>query len=141
MTVFNLLKMCSYQDIEKELMLHYSNVDTEEFRKLYFWLNEMTIKRTINKKLYLCITVRKIQDDGTDPAVDVYDENDKDIYFDVSGYEKGNEILHSIVSLSYEEFLQYYIDKDTLEKFTPESILAHALWEITSFGFEDNNAN
>ena len=58
------------------------------------------IKRTINKDRYLCITVRKIEDDETDPAVEVFDEIDEDIYFDVSGYENGDEMLHSIVSLS-----------------------------------------
>lgn len=139
MTVLNLFKQCSYQDVEKELKSHYSDVDTEEFRRLYLYLSKMTIKNLSNKKLYLCITVRKMQDDGKDAVVDVFDKSDKDIYFDVSGFEKGMEALYSISSLSYEEFLQYSIDDHTLKKFAPESILAHALWEITSFGFEDKN--
>lgn len=140
MTISNLLKLCSYKDVEKKLKLHYSDVDTEKFSRLYLHLTEMAIKKPINKELYLCITVRRMQNDGKDSAVDEFDEGDKDIYFDVSGFEKGTEILYSISSLSYEEFLQYSIDKDTLEKFTPESILAHALWEITSYGFEDRNS-
>lgn len=78
-----------------------------------------------------------MQEDRKDPAVDVFDDSDKDIYFDVSGFEKETEVLYSISSLSYDEFLQYSIEENTLEKFAPESILAHALWEITSFGFED----
>lgn len=140
MTISNLLKLCSYQDVEKELKLHYSYVDTKKFSKLYLHLTKMSVKKPINKNLYLCITARRIQNDGIDPAVDVFDEGDKDIYFDVSGFEKGTEILYSVSSLSYEEFLQYSIDEETLEKFTPESILAHALWEITSYGFEDKNS-
>ena len=140
MTVLDLLRLCSYQEIENVLKRHYSDVNTEEFSKLYSSLCEMTDKNTITEELYLCIIVRKIQDDGSELVADVFEENDKDIYFDVSGYEKGDEILHSIVALTYEEFLQYHIDKDTLEKFTPASILAHSLWEITSFGFEDEKS-
>lgn len=138
MTILNLFKLCSYQDVERELTTHYSDVDTDNFRRLYLTLSKMKIKKVINKELYICITVRRIRDDGLDPAVDEYDEFDKNIYFDVSGFEKKADILYSISSLSYEEFIQYNIDEKTLEKFSPESILAHALWEITSFGFEDS---
>lgn len=135
MTISELIKLCSYQDVEKELKSHYLDVDTKEFRELYLTLERMTIKRTANKELFLCITARRIQDDGKDPAVDTFDEYDKDIYFDVSGYEKENEVLYSLSALSYEEFLQYSVDEDTLQKFSYESILAHALWEVTSYGF------
>ena len=138
MTILNLFNLCSYQDVERELLTHYSDVDTDNFRRLYLNLNKMKIKKVIDKELYICITVRRIQDDGLDLVLDEFDEFDKDIYFDVSGFEKGNDILYSISSLSYEEFLQYKIDEKTLERFSPEAILAHTLWEITSFGFEDN---
>lgn len=141
MTVFNLIKLCPYQDVEKELKLYYNDVDTKGFRRLYLQLSKMTITKPINKEMYLCITARRMQDDGKDFAVDVFDEKDRDIYFDVSGFEKGIEVLYSISSLSYEEFLQYSLDEDTLEKFAPESILAHVLWEITSYGFEDKKFN
>lgn len=139
MKVSDLLKLCSYEDIEKELMLHYNNVNTKEFNKLYLYLSEMNINKPMEENFYICINAYKILDDKNAFSADVFDENDKDIYFDVSGYENGNDIVYSISAMSYGDFLQSYIDNDTLKKFSLESILAHTLWEITSYGFEDRN--
>lgn len=133
MKILDMLRSCSYQDVEKELQLHYQDFDAEEFGKLYRKLSQMTVKEPLEKEWYLGITVRRMTEDGTDPAVEVFDEKDKDIYFDVSGFEKDSEILYSVSALPYEELIQYSIDEDTLNKFTPEAILAHALWEITSY--------
>lgn len=44
-------------------------------------------------------------------------------------------MLYFIASSPHEEFIQYIIDEDTLIKYIPESILAHALWELTCYGF------
>ena len=139
MTVSNLLKLCSYENIEKKLKLLYDDVNTEEFRKLYLYLSEMTINKPIEENFYISITAYKITDNENTLVVDLFDEDDKELYFDVSGYEIGKEILYSITTMSYEDFLQSHIDKNTYDKFSPESILAHALWEITSYGFEDRN--
>lgn len=138
MKIMDLLKLCHYEDVEKKIVLYYGDKELDECRKLYQSLKNMTIKKPLIKDLYIGITVRKQNEDGTDTAVDVYNENDPDIYFDVNGFEPDDEMLHSIAALSYEEFLQYGIGEETLLKFSYESILAHSLWEITSYGFEDN---
>lgn len=138
MRIMDLLKLCSYENVERKIVLYYGDNELEEYRKLYQDLKNRIVKKHLRKNLYICITVRQTNDDGTDPAIDLFDENDTSIYFDVSGLEIGNEMLYSIASSSYEEFLQYLIEENTLEKFSYETILAHALWEITSYGFEDN---
>ena len=94
------------------------------------------MKEPLEKEWYLGITVRRMTEDGTDPAVEVFEEKDNNIYFDVSGFEKDSDMLYSVSSLPYEELIQYSIDEDTCDKFKPESILAHVLWEITSYGLE-----
>lgn len=43
MTVLELLKLCSYEDLEKKLKLHYNDVNMEEFRKLHMYLSRMTL--------------------------------------------------------------------------------------------------
>lgn len=138
MKIMDLIRLCPYEDVEKKIVLYYGDKELDECRKLYQNLKDMSIKNLLTKDSYIGITARQENGDGTDPAVDVFDENDPKIYFDVNGFETGVELLHSIASLSYEEFLQYGIEEDTLGKFTRESILAHSLWEITSYGFEDN---
>lgn len=137
MTILDLIKKCPYQDVEKKLKYHYDDVKTKKFCKLYLDLSNMTINNVIDEDWYLRIAACRVEDDGTDYVVNVFDENDKDLYFGVSVYQKGNEKLYSIASSPHEEFLQYIIDEDTLKKYTPESILAHALWELTWYGYED----
>lgn len=129
MQMIDLIKMCPYQTVEKELESHYENYGREKrkMRRLYSKLSKMAIKNVIDEKCYVCVTAGR----------DEFDETDETIYYDVSAYEEGNEMLYSIASSPFEDFLQYLIDEDTLEKFAPESILAHALWELTAYSFKD----
>lgn len=142
MTILDLIRKCPFSDVETKLKYHYDDYDevkAEKFRKLYSDLSNKTIKNIIDGEWYLCITARIMQDDenGIDPAVQEFDENDKELYFDVSAYQKGDDRLYSIVSTLHEDFLQFIIDEDTLKKYTPATLLAHALWELTWFGYED----
>lgn len=139
MTILDLIKKCPYPDVEKKLKFHYDDYDevkAEKFCKLYLDLSNMTIKNIIDGEWYLHIAAFRVEEDA-DYVVNVFDENDKELYFDVSVYQKGDDLLYSIASSPHEEFLQYIIAEDTLKKYTPESILAHALWELTWYGYED----
>lgn len=143
MTVLDLLKISSWQRIEQILKIHYDDADDEELGKLhelYLRFRGVTIQKSIDEEEYLIVTALKVRDEDDEEGyvVDVFDENEEDLYFDVSLRKKGVEILYSIAASPHEEFLQYTIDEDTLKKFTPDSILAHALWELTAYGFEDN---
>ena len=139
MTILDLIKKCPFSDVEKKIKYHYDDYDevkAEKFRKLYLDLSNMTIKNVIDGEWYLYIAAFRVEEDA-DYVVNVFDENDKELYFDVSVYQKGDDLLYSIASSPHEEFLQYIIAEDTLKKYTPESILAHALWELTWYGYED----
>ena len=124
-------------ECRKKLIYYYDKVKTGKFRKLYSNLRNMEIKNVIDGEWYLRIAACKVEENGTDYVIDVFDENDKDLYFGVSVYQKGDDMLYSIVLSPHEEFLQYLIDERTLKKYTPEAILAHALWELTWYGYED----
>lgn len=60
-----------------------------------------------------------------DETIDVYGKDD-----DGMGY--------SLVASTFENWLGYFIDIDTLKKFENFEIIAHCLWEMTYFGFDDN---
>lgn len=139
MTILDLIRQCSCEDVEKELKAHYDYDDREmkKMRRLYSNLSSRSIENVIDEEWYLCISVRRMQDDGADPVVKQFDEGDEDIYFDVSSYHNGEYLLYSIASSSHEKFLQYIIDENTCKKYTPEAILAHALWELTAYSYED----
>lgn len=139
MTILDLISKCQFQDVENKIKIHYNYENSEMIKmsRLYLDLSNMPIEKIINEEWYLCIAACRVEEDGTDYVVDVFDEDDADLCYDVSAYHKGEEMLYSIASSSHEVFLQYIIDEDTLKKYTPETILAHALWELTSYGYED----
>ena len=72
-----------------------------------------------------------------DTVPEVFDEEDPSHYFDVSLRVTGEELLFSIASSSHGEYLTYPVAEETLARFSPASILAHSLWELTSHSFED----
>lgn len=139
MKIQDLIKACPYQDVEKKILHHYNDIDTEKLRKTYAELSAMTIRNAEDEEWYLCVVACRVpEDDDEDPvAVDVFDEDDKDLCFDVSAYKKGDEMLYSITMSSFEEFLQFTVEERTRKRFTPASILAHALWELTCWSYED----
>lgn len=138
-TVQDLIRACPYQDVEKKVLHHYDDVDTEKLRKTYAELNAMTVRNTKDEEWYLSVVACRVpEDDDEDPvAVDVFDEDDRDLCFDVSAYKKGVDMLYSITMSSFEDFLQLTIEEKTRKRFTPASILAHALWELTCWSYED----
>lgn len=129
MRIIDLVQMCRYEDVEKELKAHYDDFTKEKrkFRKLWSKLSTMTIKNVIDEEWYLYVFAGR----------DEFDEEDEEIYYDAGAYQKGDEMLYSLGATPHEEFLQYLVDEKTLEKFAPESILAHALWELTAYSFEE----
>ena len=138
MRIMDILKNCPYEKFESKIKLHYGISELDKCRKLYYELKNMTITKKLLKDLYVYITAYKEIEDYEDIKVDNFDENDTTLYFDVSGYEISGDIIYSISASCYSDFLQYKIDKKTLEIFSPETILAHCFWEITSYGYEDN---
>lgn len=106
----------------------------DKYMDLYEKLTTLTPAEN-SKNMYIYINVFK--DDGNDDyyCPDSFDENDKELYFDVSG--KDDEWCgYSIVNCSFEKWLSFYIDEDTLAKLSNPNIIAHCLVEMTSFGFE-----
>lgn len=57
--------------------------------------------------------------------------------FEVYGLEDSYDydLVYSIYLASYESFLGNYVSDYTRERFKPESLLAHFLWELATFGF------
>ncbi len=137
MTIADLIRTCDFDLVQKKITLHYGDKDIEKFRKLY---TELKLKCSpLQKAEALTIIIgawRETEDDSV--YVEDFHEDDATLYYDVSGFVEGGEMLYSIVSSPYEDFLSYSIDKRTAEKFSPETILAHALYEVTAFGFEKN---
>lgn len=137
MIVKDLLIKSSYKKIESKIKLHYGENELPSYKKLYFKLLNLKIDSVLDTDLYIFINAYKETEDE-DILVEIFNEDDTTLYFDVSGYELNESMIYSIAASSYSDFLQYKIDEKTLGKFSYESILAHCFYEVTAYGFEDN---
>ncbi|MDO5559576.1 MAG: hypothetical protein Q4F95_08240 [Oscillospiraceae bacterium] len=137
MKILDMIVDCPFEKCEAKLKLHYQTTESDKFRKLYNELKYLQITSELPKDFYIFIKAYKETDDE-DIEIKNFDENDPSLYYDVSGYESGSDVIYSIAASSYNDFIQYSPDEKTLEKFSPETILAHCLWEITYYGYEDN---
>ena len=123
MRIYEILKKTSPEDVISKIKLHYGN----KYIDLYN-----------GQKLCIFITAY-IQNENDDiRKLEIFDENDSTIDFDVSAYELSSKTIYSIASSPYADFLNYTIDEETLRRYSFPTILAHCFYEITSYGFEDN---
>ena len=62
--------------------------------------------------------------------LDVFDFNNPNLYFDISAIVENESEIYSISSAEIPELLGYYIDDETLNKFTFPQIIALIIWEL-----------
>ncbi len=133
--IADLLHQCSFEDVERKIRLHYGARELDKYRTLYENLCRTTSTVSENE-LYIFITVF-MEDEEEDIRVDEFDEDDDELTFDVSAFSPEKETVYSIASAPWEEFLQFGVSPVTLRSFSPESILAHCLYELSCYGFEN----
>lgn len=137
MKIYDLIKKCTFEQVAEKLMLHYNVKDLNEYRKLYSRLEKT--KPDSSSDFYIYISAFK-SGDMEDVYITDFDENDTSLYYDVSGYYKGSEfMIYSAASSSFSEFTAFNVDDDTLSGYSYASIIAHCLYEITYYGFDDTD--
>lgn len=135
MLISDLIKSIEFSDVEKKIILHYGTAEIQEYKNLFLLLKEKSALPQIRGNLTIFIKTF-IETDDDSIFITEFDQNDPTLHFDVSGYAEGEDIVYSIASSDYDEFLTYAVDEETLAKFSHENILAHCLYEITAYGFE-----
>lgn len=100
-------------------------------------LKNISFVSGLKENVYIYI-IAYMENDEEDIPVKIFDENDTSLYYDVSAYEMADKTVYSIASSSYADFVKYHIDNYTLILYSYPTILAHCLWEITYYDFEDN---
>ncbi len=133
MTIREILDATNTEKILYQMALHYGYENQIKYRYLCSELRKKVF--TVNaEKMIIHIDVYG-EKEGDYFLIEEFNENDINLYFDVSAKQQEDEMVYSIAAIKYEEFLNYDIDQDTLNKLSFESILAHCLWEITTYGF------
>lgn len=135
MRIYDLIHKCSFDEVGEKLKLHYPNADITPYRELYADFLSRCEPANEQNDTFIYITASHPE---SDTSAETSDDDNTSLSFDVSAYIKNDVTVYSIASMSYAEFLDCFIDESTLERFSPSDILAHCLWEITFYGFEDN---
>ncbi|WP_288327003.1 DUF6557 family protein [uncultured Clostridium sp.] len=136
-TLKNIINQTDFDDVWKCIIRHY-DVKNENSYNNYKNFYKKLLKTTPDKNstnMYIYITVFKEGEDGDTYCINNFNEDDNSLYYDVSGGDDENDI-YGLEACSFERWLSFYIDQETLEIFSSKNIIAHCLWEITFFGFQ-----
>lgn len=136
MKVKDILSSTDFEEVARHITLHYGNKHIEKFRLLYDRLKNSDSQYQCNENFSIIIQVFRETQQEEYEFTESFDENDSSLYFDVSAVTENDDLLYSIAGVDKSEFPEYSISKDTLKNFSYPTILAHCLWEITSFSFE-----
>ncbi len=136
MFIYEIVLNTEFESVFRILKRNYGIENGYEYENLYSRLKDMN--PTSIGLLTIYINAYR-QSDEDSIFIEDFDENDTSLYFDVSAYKtEEDDCVYSIASLSYSDFLGCKIDKDTLQKMSPSAIIAHSLYEITAYSFDDN---
>lgn len=134
MRIYDLIQKVSYDDVICKVKLFYGSECLEIIKYLLIQLTRMKPQDT-SQVLTIFINAYVETDDEIEP-VDEFDENDKNIIYDIIAYSDTDEEPYSIEAVEKELFLNFRISDETLSRFSDASILAHCLWDVSAFSFD-----
>ena len=135
MIIYDLLMTVPLNDVLEKVSYFYGNEHTKEIGNLYTELKTLKPQKCSNILTIEINAFKEVNDKFI--YVDNFDENDDNMIFDVSAYSTTDNEIYSIESADKIDFLSYIISFDTQRKYSKASILAHCLWDITSFSYNE----
>lgn len=135
MNIRELLQTTKDREILDAIRMHYGDEDSIQYKKLIDRLRRMKFEKSKENLTVFIKVYKEIENEEIFSAEGV-DQPDSELIFDVSAYD-GKDIVYSIASISFNDFLNLYVDSETMDRLPSSHILAHCLYEITSYSFED----
>ena len=135
MIIYDLLMTVPLNDVLEKVSYFYGNEHTKEIGNLYTELKTLKPQKCSNILTIEINAFKEVNDKFI--YVDNFDENDDNMIFDVSAYSTTDNEIYSIESADKTDFLSYIISSETQRKYSKASILAHCLWDITSFLYNE----
>jgi hypothetical protein len=145
MHLSHLISVAHWTDVERSLVQHYPDAreSLDGYRETFFHLRRL---RPVATTMRICLrtTFRPALDD--EPFLEVVGRNGT-LNRDSEDFNCLGEAEDSIYALSeagfglelepWSEWVGMGIDADTSGKYLPSEIVAHCLWEMTWFGFDE----
>ena len=135
MTIQELLHNTDTELVMNHIKRHYGDREIPQFEALYRKLQKMAPNENRDQMTIFITAV--LPGEENDEVLEVFDESDETLDFDVSATKAGEDTIYSITASSYSDYLGFFIEEKTLRRMSYASILAHTLWEITAYSFED----
>ncbi|MDE5884572.1 MAG: hypothetical protein K2H29_05780 [Oscillospiraceae bacterium] len=135
MIIYDLIQRASTEDVLNSIKLYYGTKHINEIKD--FLINLKNTKLQVCE-LVLMITINAYKEvDDEVEYLETFDENDPNVIYDVIAYDNNSDELYSIEASKAEDFLNYKISTETEKKYSETAILAHCLWDITAFLFNE----
>lgn len=135
MIIYDLLISVPLNDVLEKVSRFYGSKHTNEIGELYTKLKNLKPQKCKNILTIEINAFKEVNDQFI--YVNNFDENDDNLIFDVVAYSAADTEIYSIESADKTDFLSYMISSDTQRKYSKASILAHCLWDITSFLYNE----
>lgn len=136
MTIRDLIRKTQCDTVMSMISLHYGTEHIRKFEALYNKLKN-NVELPCASNMTISVNAYREADSSDDMiSAESFDENDNSLIFDVSALADGEDIVYSIAATDKSEFIDYRVSEETIGQFSPEAVLAHCLWEITSYSFE-----
>lgn len=137
MTFKQLIETIEFDDVWEIIIKHYK-IDSKYSKETYknFYGKLLALVPDMNKD-NMAIYIKILKDDENNDYYfpENFNENDTELYFDVCGQDN-NWDCYALEACTFENWLGFYIDPDTVSKLSRPSIIAHCIVEMTFFGFE-----
>lgn len=135
MIIYDLIMTVTLNGVLEKVSHFYGSEHTKEIGDLYIELKNLKPQKCNN---ILTIEINSFKEVNNQFIyVDNFDENDDNLIFDVVAYSASDTEIYSIESADKTDFLSYMISSETQRKYSKASILAHCLWDITSFLYNE----
>ena len=129
-TVKELINKTTYDKVAKEIKYYYGEEYVELIYPVYLKLKSvMQKKNTSNMRIFIRALKENAEGDE-DIVINDFDVLDKNIMYDICGVDDLYDGLYSVASSEYSELLGYYVEEETIKKFSSSQIIAHLLFEI-----------
>lgn len=135
MIIYDLVITVPLNDVLERVSHFYGSKYTNDISNLFVELQNLKPQKCKNILTIEINAFKEVNDQFI--YVDNFDENDNNLIFDVVAHSAADTEIYSIESANKIDFLSYMISLETQRKYSKASILAHCLWDITSFSYNE----
>lgn len=135
-TVKALIQHVDFKDVYRSLRYHYADVPAEskdDYKHVYQAIKESPELDMPGMELVITTGGRFI---GEDNSVGCQSEEDLEGWYDVSSTNDSDPgVSYAVDFMPWDQVANMIVSKDTLEHYPVTDIIAHILWEVTFYGF------